>query len=484
MAIQFGTDGWRAVISEEFTFANVRLVAQAVADWVHETAGDAEPSVAVGFDTRFLSDRYAREVARVLAGNGVRVFLTRADVPTPALSHAVRHLGAAAGVMITASHNPPRYNGFKLKLPCGGPAGSEESRRVEAILRRNQTEGRAPRLADFGEAEREGRIQRFDPLPAYLGHLAHLVDLERVAASGLRAVVDPMYGSGRGCLAGLLKNLGLPVEELHGEMNPGFGGLHPEPIARNLGAMSARLMGGGWDVGLALDGDADRIGAVDARGRFVDPHCIFALALRYLAGDRGWRGSVVKTLSTTGRIDVLAAQYGLPVRETAVGFHHIRAWMQREEVLIGGEESGGMSILGHIPEGDGILMGLLLLEVLAARRLSLEEALEDLAEEVGRWWYDRRDVPTFPVAKAVLTRRLVEGAPVALNGQRVQEVSDLDGVKYLLEDGSWLLIRPSGTEPVLRIYAEARSPETVERLLAAGERLGYQAQGAGEVRTG
>ena len=480
MAIRFGTDGWRAVISEEFTFANLRLVAQAVADWVHETVEDAAPSMAVGFDTRFLSDRYAMEVARVLAANGIRVFLTRADVPTPALSYAVRALGAAGGVMITASHNPPRYNGFKLKLPCGGPAGSEEGRQVEALLQRNQTQGRLPYLVEFAQAEREGRIQRFDPLPAYLDHLGRLVDLEAVGQSGLRVVVDPMYGSGRGCLTGLLKRLGLVVEELHGEMNPGFGGLHPEPIARNLGELAVRLAGGGWDVGLALDGDADRIGAVDSRGRFVDPHCIFSLALRHLAGERGWRGSVVKTLSTTCRVDVLAERYGLPVRETPVGFHHIRGWMEREEVLIGGEESGGMSIRGHIPEGDGILMGLLLLEVLGKKGLSLAEALEDLAAEVGPWWYARRDVPTFSVAKEVLTRRLVEGAPAVLNGYQVKEVCDLDGVKYHLEDGSWLLIRPSGTEPVLRIYAEARSPEEVERLLVAGERLGYQAQWMGE----
>jgi alpha-D-glucose phosphate-specific phosphoglucomutase len=484
MAIQFGTDGWRAVISEEFTFANVRLVAQAVADWVHEAAGNADPCMAVGFDTRFLSDRYAMEVARVLAGNGIRVFLTKADVPTPALSHAVRDLGAAGGVMITASHNPPRYNGFKLKLPCGGPAGAEEGRRVEEILQRNQAEGRPPRLEDFTWAVQRGRIQRFDPLPAYLDHLGRLVDLEAVAASGLRVVVDPMYGSGRGCLAGLLKGLGLPVEELHGEMNPGFGGLHPEPIARNLGALSARLMGGGWDVGLALDGDADRIGAVDGQGRFVDPHCIFALALHYLAGERGWQGSVVKTLSTTCRVDALAGRYGLPVRETPVGFHHIRAWMEREEVLIGGEESGGMSIRGHIPEGDGILMGLLVLEILGRKGVSLEEALEGLAAEVGQWWYARRDVPIFPTSREVLTRRLVEGAPATLQGQEVREVSHLDGVKYRLADGSWLLIRPSGTEPVLRIYAEARSPEAVERLLAAGERLGYLAQGARGGETG
>ncbi|MGQ9584165.1 MAG: phosphoglucomutase/phosphomannomutase family protein [Anaerolineae bacterium] len=475
MNIKFGTDGWRAVISEEFTFDNLRLVAQAVADFVHETAGDQEPSMVVGFDTRFLSDRYAIEVARVLAGNGIQVYLGRADAPTPAISFAVRDMGASGGVMITASHNPPRYNGFKLKAPYGGAAGPTQSERVEAILERNTMEGRQPRLADYERSLKEGRIVRFDPMPAYQEHLKRLVGLESLSGCGLRVAVDPMYGSGRGYLVDLLRGAGVQVREIHGEMNPGFGGIHPEPIAANLGDLSRLLAAGGWDLGLATDGDADRIGAMDAQGCFVDPHCIFALALQYLVERRGLTGSVVKTVSTTQVINRLASRYGLPLHETPVGFHYICDLMRTEDVLIGGEESGGISIKGHIPEGDGILMGLLLTKVVACAGVPFSQLLEDLMAQVGPSHYARKDVRIRPFAKATLTARLLEDPPLSLAGEPVVQVSGRDGVKYLLADEAWLLIRPSGTEPVLRIYAEARSPQQVTALLAEGEQLGLRA---------
>ncbi|NLE76438.1 MAG: phosphoglucomutase/phosphomannomutase family protein [Chloroflexi bacterium] len=475
MGIKFGTDGWRAVISDEFTFGNLRLVAQAVADYLHATASASQIAAVVGFDTRFLSDRYAREAAAVLAGNGIRVYLSRSDAPTPAISFAVPALGAQGGVMITASHNPPRYNGFKLKADYGGAAGPQQNLQVEAFLEEGLRRGREPRRADVGRAEREGLIERFDPMPAYIAHLRRLVGVEGLAGSGLRVVVDPMYGSGRGYLANLLRQAGLEVLEIHGEMNPGFGGIHPEPIARNLEPLQAALAGGGWHLGLATDGDADRIGAMDSAGRFVDPHAIFALALRYLVERQGQRGAVVKTVSTTQMVNRLAARYGLPLHETPVGFNFICDLMRSEDVLIGGEESGGISIKGHIPEGDGILMGLLLARLVADAGVGLDELLQSLHSEVGPCCYARRDVQIHPFDKAQLTTRLTEHPPATLAGQAVVAVNGRDGVKYLLADDGWLLIRPSGTEPVLRIYAEAGSPDEVEALLAAGERLGVQA---------
>jgi len=477
MPIKFGTDGWRAVISEEFTFDNVRKVAQAIADWAWLEAAkppDSAPSMVVGFDTRFLSDRYALDVARVLAGNDIRVHLARADAPTPAISYAIVHKRASGGVMITASHNPPRYNGIKLKAPYGGSVGPDESRRVEAYLQAHEAQGQTPRMADYQQALADGRIQRFDPYPVYAEQVRRLVDFDILNRSGLRVLVDPMYGSGRGYLRDLLTEAGVEAGEIHGEMNPGFGGLHPEPIARHLGPLMEAVRGGNWDLGLANDGDADRIGAVSRSGRFVDPHCIFALILRYLVEQRGWRGAVVKTVSTTQMVNRLADRYGLPLYETPVGFNYISDLMVRERVLIGGEESGGLSILGHIPEGDGILMGLLLTEIVAASGCSLDELVDDLMADVGPCIYARRDVKVpadRPCDKPQMVARLTANAPETLEGQRVISVNTRDGVKYLLADESWLLIRPSGTEPVLRIYAEAGSAAQVERLLQAGAAL-------------
>ncbi len=473
MSIKFGTDGWRAVISDTFTFANLRLIAQAIADYVLEEAGDdGQPEVVVGFDTRFLSDRYAVEVARVLAGNGIVAHLTRADAPTPAISYAVLHKGAVAGVMITASHNAPRYNGVKLKAAFGGAALPEQAQRVEVHLLRNQEKAHGPNVMDYQMALDRGLIRRFDPAWAYYEHLGHLVDLDVISDGEMRVVTDAMYGSGRKCIADMLARTRCRVHQIRGEMNPGFGGIHPEPIARYLSALGAAIQSYHADLGLATDGDADRIGAMDGLGNFVDPHHIFALALRYLVEERGWRGTVVKSVSTTRMVDRLAAQYGLPLVETPVGFNHIADYMLKGDVLIGGEESGGISIQGHIPEGDGVLMGLLLLEIAAAARASLHELVDALQSDVGPVFYTRRDIPLRRTAtKLDMVTRLTQEVPSVLGGEEIVKVETVDGVKYLLTDDSWLLIRPSGTEPVLRVYAEARATGMVDALLAYGERV-------------
>ncbi len=481
MTIHFGTDGWRAVISDTFTFTNLRLVSQAIADavtsdtWINGTKLAQPPDprkMVIGYDTRFLSDRYAIEAARVLAANGFTVFLSQSDAATPIISYAVRELNAIGGIMITASHNAPRYNGIKLKSAGANAASPEQCRRVEVYLNDNEERGRGPNLMEYNQARERKLIQRFNPVPAYNDHVRKLINLDTIAENPQRIVVDSMYGAGRGVIRGLLQGTGCEVTEIRGDLNPGFGGIHPEPIASYLGALAGAIGAGMGCFGLATDGDADRIGAMDERGNFVDPHKIMALSLRYLVEKKGWTGSVVRTVSTTRMIDRLAKRYGLTVHETPVGFNHIADYMLKEDVLIGGEESGGISFKGHIPEGDGIIMGLLLLEIVADAKTTLYELVENLLKDVGPAFYERTDLRLrYPVAKEKMSQKLEQEAPAKIGGQSIVNLSTFDGVKYLLADDSWLLIRPSGTEPVLRVYAEGRSVEMVKEMLAYGEKI-------------
>jgi len=483
MTIRFGTDGWRAVISDTFTFNNLRLVTQAIADAITASGWNGEEmevnnpptrsrKMVVGFDTRFLSDRYAAEAARVLAANGFHVFLSQSDAPTPAISFAVKDHNAIGGVMITASHNAPRYNGIKLKSYNASSALPEQCRRVEVYLNDNEQQSRGPNLMDFEQAHRLGLISKFNPIPSYYDHIRKLINFNAISNGKLRVVVDSMYGSGRGAMRGILQGTGCEVHEIRGEMNPGFGGVHPEPIAHYLGALAGAISTGVGDFGLATDGDADRIGAMDERGNFVDPHKIMALALKHLVEQRKMTGSVVRTVSTSQMIDRLASKYGLTLRETPVGFNHIADYMVKEDVLIGGEESGGISFKGHIPEGDGILLGLLLVEIVASSGTTLFELVQSLLSEVGPAHYERKDLRLrHPVSKEKMVNSLQNDVPARIGGESIVKVSSMDGVKYLLADDSWLLIRPSGTEPVLRVYAEGRSPEMVKALLAYGGQI-------------
>jgi alpha-D-glucose phosphate-specific phosphoglucomutase len=475
MSIYFGTDGWRAVISDTFTFANLRLVSQAIADYVREV-NSQDPTVVVGFDTRFLSDRYAGDVARVMAANNIKTWLARADTPTPAISYAVVNKQATAGIMITASHNAPRYNGVKLKASYGGSASPTQNKLLESFLKRNEELGRGPNLMDLDEAIRTEKIVKFDPAWAYYEHLGTLIDLDTISAGELRVVADGMYGSGRRAIGEVLARTRTKVHDIRHEMNPGFGGIHPEPIALHLGQLMSFIQAGHWDIGLATDGDADRIGAVDANGNFIDPHRIFALVLRYLLAERGLRGSVVRTVSTTRMLDRLATEYDLPLIETPVGFNYIADQILQDNVLMGGEESGGITIKGHIPEGDGVLMGLLLLEVMAKARQPLHVLIEDLLAQYGPAQYARTDIKLKrPVAKSEMVQMLVDLAPASIEGVAIEDVQTTDGVKYYLDDGSWLLIRPSGTEPVLRVYAEAPSDDRVRTLLDFGNQMAAKA---------
>ncbi len=477
MSINFGTDGWRAVISDAFTFENVRLAAQAIADMVRAEQSGAETAVVVGYDTRFLSDRYAKTVAGVLAANGIRVLLTEGFAATPAVSYAIVDQQAAGGVMITASHNPPRYNGLKLKAAYGGSASPAASQRVEKMLLANLRAGKQPREMPLETGLRQGMIAYFDPYPDYARHIRSLVDLEAIADASLPIAVDAMYGAGMGYTDRLLREAGVELVTLHHELNPGFGGLHPEPIAKHLTALSQLMKESNLMLGLATDGDADRIGAMGPNGDFVDPHRIMTLTLDYLLR-KGERGIVVKTVSTTQMLNLLAEENGLEVIETPVGFNHISDLMLTQDVLIGGEESGGISIKGHIPEGDGVLMGLLLAELVAKQGGDIDALMNRLMDRIGHFAYARHDYKTRPFSKPDLVRQLTDAAPDTLAGKHVARLNTRDGVKYLLKDGSWLLIRPSGTEPVLRVYAEAHTPDAVQRLLEEGGRLAQNAQAA------
>jgi len=473
MTIKFGTDGWRAVIAETFTFENVRLASQAVADYFLDTAdADTNLEVVIGFDTRFLSDRFAAEVARVMAANGLIANLARADAPTPAISYNIVHRKAIGGVMITASHNPPRYNGFKVKAAYGGAASKQQIAAIEQKLF-SIRERIGANLMDYNKAEERGLISKFDPAWSYYEHLTtNLINMDIISNGELKVVADSMYGAGRGVFGEILSRTRTKIRELHSDMNPGFGGIHPEPTGKNLKELLTAVQNENAHLGLATDGDADRIGAVDERGNYVDPHTIMSLGVRYLVEKRGLTGAIAKTISSTLMLNRLAKKYGLELHETPVGFDLIARLMIEDDILLGGEESGGISIKGHIPEGDGILMGLLLMEIVAEASAPLSELVIDLQREVGPTCYKRDDIrlKNF-VSKDEMVKQLVEKAPERIGDESVVRVDSYDGVKYHLADDSWLLIRPSGTEPVLRVYAEAGDEASVDELLRVGRQL-------------
>jgi phosphomannomutase len=462
MQIKFGTDGWRGVIARDFTFENLSLVAQATMDYLNREGLGDKPLV-IGYDRRFLSRDFARQVAEIAAGNGIPVRLTDDYAPTPAVSWAVHDMGAGAGVMITASHNPPEYNGFKVKEAYGGSARPSTTKILEEIVAYNVANGRRVVDCPFEEGQRKGMIQLFDPCESYFHQINRYVDLNLIAKAGIAAVVDPMYGAGSGFIPRLLKG----IDEIHTIENPSFGGTPPEPIGDNLQELCALLKSGRYRVGLALDGDADRIGAVDENGEFFSSHCIFTVILRHLIEHKNMRGGVVKTVSTTRMIDLLAEKFDLPLFETPIGFKHICELMLEKDILMGGEESGGLGVKGHIPERDGILMGLLLLEAIAVSGKGLRQLLDETMDEIGHFFYRRIDRRIENDAKIELIARLTSQPPSVIDGRTVNGTNFSDGFKFIFENGDWLLIRPSGTEPVLRLYSEAATTDQVDRLLRA-----------------
>ena len=468
--IEFGTDGWRAVIADDYTFDNVERVARATAAWLHDEYGDA-PHVVLGFDTRFLGDRFAEHATRVLADEGVHVTLGDKFVSTPAISWATQAMDCDAGVMITASHNPPDYNGYKLKAHFGGPAPPDMIAVVEEAVRHvDVAPDPLPALDDQIEA---GAVTRHNVRAAYRHALREVLDIETIIESGLTVAHDPMFGAGQGLVTALLGEE--RVRELHHDLNPGFHGIAPEPIEDRLGELSDLVAQTECDVGIANDGDADRIGMVDENGDYVSSHRILALLTKYLHEERGLDGTIVKTFSTTHMLDAMGAAYGLDVETTPIGFKHIAPKMADGDILVGGEESGGIAAKGHIPERDGIYIGLLLVEMMVKRGMPLSALVDELLEEFGPHYHYRDDIHTSEEQKRHVLAVLEEdGGLSEINGSPVVEIDTLDGVKHLTENG-WLLVRPSGTEPVLRVYSEAETPEAAQALVKdAAAQLGLR----------
>ena len=472
--IRFGTDGWRAVVADDFTYANVRAVAQAAA-WYLD--GDTRP-VVVGHDTRFCAELFAREVARVLAANGHHVLLLDGPAPTQVSSWTVVARHAAGGVVVTASHNPPEFNGLKYKPDFGGSAPPEVATELERLSARALAEGVT--AMSFEEAESARRVEYVDPLPDYLAQVGRMVDLPRLRGAGLHILHEAMYGSGAGFIRRLLEGGSTSVDELHAERNPGFGGLHPEPIAQYMPEAMERMRTGRYDLGIANDGDADRVGIVDERGVFVNQLQVMALLCMYFLEKRGMRGALVRSLTSTSMVDILGERFGVPVYELQVGFKYIGPKMTETDALIGGEESGGFGFRGHLPERDGVLAGLIVAAMIVDYGMPLSRIVAHLEELVGPHAYARHDIALprqgYDARREELYRRLGDDPPAELAGLRVARTRSDDGFKFYLEDGSWALVRFSGTEPLIRVYSEAPDAARVDRLLGALEsRLGVAA---------
>ena len=465
--IQFGTDGWRAVIAEDYTFSNVDRVAQATADfWISNLSGGTARKAVVGYDRRFLSDQFARRTVEILAGNGFQVTLTSEPTPTPAVSLAVSQQRAVGGVMITASHNPPVFNGFKLKADYGGSAEPEVCRGVEAMLNRNPV-----RSVQLEDAIQQGRVLIKNLRPAHYSAIRGLVDLKLIAKSRLRFAHDPLFGVGAGCFDALLSGTSCKVTTLNAAHNPFFGGLNPEPIPKNYGPSAAFLKRHPHDFCLVTDGDADRVGGMDGRGNPLSTHQLICLLLQHFIVNRKARGRVVKALTTTSMVDKICAAYGLELIETSVGFKYIAAEMMKGRVLLGFEESGGIGFPDYIPERDGILAGMMLLEMLATERKSINKLIAGLEKKFGPHRYARIDTH-FPLEKrAGLMRLCRTDPPIKLLRSPLAEVKASDGVKFIAANGSWLMLRGSGTEPILRIYAEGKTDADADALLKQGVRL-------------
>jgi phosphomannomutase len=467
MGIQFGTDGWRAVIAEDFTFANVERVAQATADyWKANPVPGTTHKVVVGFDRRFLSDEFGRRTAEIMAANGFQVILSPDPTPTPAVSYAVTREKAVGGVMITASHNPPRFNGFKLKSHWGASAEAASCKAVEALLDRNPVR----RVSSSPQSKRDGITLR-DLRPAHYAALKRLVDFKLIARSKLRFAHEALFGVGAGCFDELLAGTTCRVTTLNANHDPLFGGINPEPIDKNYGRSSAYLRKHPHDICLVTDGDADRVGGMDGRGTPLSTHQLICLLLHHFYVNRHGKGRVVKALTTTSMVDKMAAAYGLELTETGVGFKYIAAEMIKGGVLLGAEESGGIGFHGHIPERDGIAAGLILLEMLAMEQVPVTRLIARLEKQFGPHRYDRIDAHFQLEKRADLMAFLQKNPPSKLLRSPLAEVKTYDGVKYVARDSSWLMIRGSGTEPILRIYAEAASDAGVRKLLQLGTRL-------------
>lgn len=465
--IKFGTDGWRGVIAEDYTFDNVRRVAQAYATFLKEI-GDADKGIVIGYDHRFGSEHFAAATAEVMAGNGIHTYLTAGPMPTPVISFAILWKQAGGAVNITASHNPATDNGFKIRASYGGAVASEKLTDVEKNLPRDQSG--VQRLSRH-RAEEGGLLEYIDPTVAYIEQLKRLVNVDRIRAAGLKVVHDPMWGVGAGWFPRILgPESETTIHEIHAVRNPIFPEMErPEPIPPNTAVCQATVPNLGANVGILTDGDADRVGIVAEDGSFVNQLQVYALLAYYLLEVRGERGAIVKTLSTTSMLEELGRRYDVPVYETGVGFKYVAPKMLETNAMIGGEESGGYAFRGHIPERDGLLAGLMFLDLMVQTGRKPTQLIEDLYSLVGGHYYDRVDVHYPPERRAEILGRVRTTRPETLAGFPVERIDTTDGWKYYLGgDGGWMLIRFSGTEPVMRVYTETLNPGNVEKILRSG----------------
>lgn len=444
-------------MADDFTFGNVALVAGAIADYLLEE-GLAKRGLVIGYDNRFLSEHFAARVAEVMTGVGIPVLRGEKVMPTPVTAFAVRQHGAAGAVMLTASHNPPQYNGIKFIPEYAGPALPETTDRIEHFIKRRLA-GEQPHLVYS-----PGRWKEIDPSTDYIAHVLGLVDTEAIRRAGLKVFVDPLHGAGIGYLDRMLAGLDVAVEALHNHRDPLFGGSYPDPSAEKLAELKARVLDGGAQLGLGLDGDADRLGVIDSDGGFISPNQLLTLVYYHLLEVRGWRGPVARTVATTHLLDRIAEAYGQEAVETPVGFKYIGQCLHERGSICGGEESGGLSIRGHVPEKDGILAGMLAVEMRAVHGKPFGELLEEVGARFGRVCSERLDLRSRPEEKTAILDVVRGLAPDQLAGQAVAERITVDGTKLVLDDGAWVLIRASGTEPVFRIYTEANSPAQVKEI--------------------
>ncbi|PYS87811.1 MAG: phosphoglucomutase [Acidobacteria bacterium] len=459
MKIRFGTSGWRSIIADDFTFENVRCVTNAISSYLKRQDEKTGRSLIIGHDTRFMGEKFAAVAADIASRKGFSVFLCTHPVPTPTISHAIQSLQAAGAINFTASHNPPEYQGIKFSTADGAPALPEVTQQIEKAIE----------AKDEPEDESGGNIIEHDPKAAYLDDLRSKVDLEAIKDSKARYAYDPLWGTGRGYLDKILRDDGIEVETIHDWRDVTFGGRSPEPGEDHVDELREAVASKGLTLGLATDGDGDRFGVIDSNGEFITPNQLIAVLTDYLADSRGWKLGVARSVATSHLVDRVAKERDIEVFETPVGFKYIGELINEDKIILGGEESAGLSIRGHYPEKDGIIACLLAAEAVAVRKKSLTEQLEDLYQRVGKLESGRIGVKLDDAVAAKLKEKLAE-EPDHIAGRKVQKINRLDGVKFLFADDAWILMRPSGTEPMVRIYAESEHKEDLAELLEAGRR--------------
>jgi alpha-D-glucose phosphate-specific phosphoglucomutase len=469
--IKFGTSGWRGIIAEDFTFGNVRLVTQAIVEYIRKEKNGSNPAVIVGYDTRFLSEKFAETTSQVLAGNGIKAFLCGRDTPTPVIAFEIIRRKLSGGINFTASHNPPQYNGIKFSPAWGGPALPETTKVIEeqcAVLNQSDI-----KTMDLNNAKKSGLLEEINPMKPYFKRVKELVDFKAIKKGNLKIATDVLYGTGKGYLDVLLDQAGVRQTVVHNWRDVMFGGRAPEPNAENLRSLHGIMKKESCELGLSTDGDADRFGILDSDGAFINPNQTIAVLLYHLIKSRNWKGVVARSVMTTHLIDRIAEKFGIEVRETPVGFKYIGEIMTREPdaFIIGGEESGGLTIRGHVPEKDGVLACLLVAEMVAVNRRPIKKTLEEIAKLVGPVYSDRINFHLTADEMESFRVRLGGVLPSDFGGLKVKKTITLDGYKFVLEDGSWLGMRLSGTEPVVRLYLESDSSSKMKKLASSGRRF-------------